>query len=150
MGIPKEFEGSLKPAPVDFRAAENLLKRARQDLASARFIHATDMEAGYTLLYDCMLHAALAFMAVSGVRTELMGKHKTVIRYMGHILGNAYQSQTEFYDRMRRKRHQFLYEPGLYECTEKEAAEAEKVAGEFLQLVSKKVREIHPQKELEF
>lgn len=147
--IPKEFEGILKSAPVDFRAAENLLKRARKDLASARFIHSADMEAGYTLLYDCMLHAALAFMAVSGVRPELMGKHKTVIRYMGYALGSAYQTQVEFYDRMRRKRHQFLYEPGFYECTEKETAEAEKVASEFLQLVSKKIREIHPQKELE-
>lgn len=148
--IPDELKASIKPCPADLRAAENLLKRARKDLSSARFIQASDPEAAYTLLYDCMLHVGLAYMAVSGVRPDVRGKHKTVIRYMAHVLGREYQDQIRFYDRMRRKRHQLIYEPRPGEATEKEIEEAERVAKGFLNTVSRKVREENPQKEWEF
>ena len=148
--IPEELEKRLKNSPADLKVAENFLKRARKDLLSAKRISSFDMEVAYTLLYDSMLRAGLAFMAVSGVRPEIVGKHKTVIGYMGYVLGKEYQDQVEFYDRMRKKRHFFIYEPGRYDCTEKEMQEAEKMASEFLNIVANKVRELHPQKEWEF
>ena len=65
-------------------------------------------------------------------------------------LGSRYESKMQFYDRMRRRRHQFLYEPGPYLCTEKEIADAEAVVREFIELISKKIKEKNPQKELNF
>lgn len=148
--IPEGLRATVKDCPVDFQAAENLIKRERKDLASARLVQPRDPEAAYTLLYDCMLHVGLAYMAASGVRPDIRGKHKTVIQYMAFALGKAYEDQTHFYDRMRRKRHHLIYEPGRYGTSEREMEEAEKVAQQFLRIVSKKIREENPQKELAF
>lgn len=148
--IPEELKGNLKSCPVDFRSAENFLRRARKDLSSARLILSSDVEGAYAFLYNCMLHAGLAYMATSGLRPDIRGKHKTVVRYMTHALGKSYQDSVYCYDRMRRKRHLLIYEPGRYGTTRREIEEAEKVAREFLTVVSKRVRERNPQKELDF
>lgn len=148
--VPEELKESLKPCPVDFHAAENLLRRARKDLDSARLIGPSDSEEAYALIYNCMLHVGLAFMAVSGVRPEIRGKHKTVIRYMAHVLGKEYEDQIHLYERMRRKRHLLVYAPGSAESTQKEAEEAEKVAKGFLLAVTKRIRREHPQREFGF
>ncbi|MBI3616305.1 MAG: hypothetical protein HY211_07290 [Candidatus Omnitrophica bacterium] len=126
------------------------MRRARKDLSSAQFIRSADLDAAYTLLYDCMLHVGLAYMAVSGVRPEMKGKHRTVIHCMGYILGKGYEEQIHFYDHMRRKRHQLIYEPGPYEATKKEFEDGEKVAKGFLTDVSKRIREENPQKSFDF
>lgn len=147
--LPEDLEKRIKPCPVDLVRVENLLRRARRDLASAQRLSDSDAEAAYTLLYDCLLHAGLAYMAMRGVRPDVRGKHKTVIQYTAEALGPNYKSQMEFYDRMRRKRHLLIYEPGPYACTEKEMEEAEKIAKEFLTLISTKIKELSPQKELD-
>ena len=144
-----ELEKRLKPCPVDFKRVEYFVKRARKDLASAELLSTTDLEAAYTLLYDGMLHAGLAFMAVSGIYPDVKGKHKTVVEYVAHKLGKGYESQMKFYDRMRRKRHQFIYEPGPIGCTQKEMEEARQAAQEFLKVISERIKEKSPQKELE-
>lgn len=150
MKIPKEFEKQIKPCPVDFTAAQNLIGRASKDLKTAHKIKRDDPEAAYTLLYDSMLHAGMACMAVYGFRADRHGKHKTVILFMAWVLGKKHEGPIDFYDRMRRKRHQFLYEPGTGDCTQKEIASAEKMAKQFLKLVILTIREKHPQKEFDF
>jgi len=89
-------------------------------------------------------------MAVAGVRPDIHGKHKTVIQYMAFALGKVYWDQIHVYDRMRRKRHHLIYEPGRYDTSERELGEAERVANQFLRAVSKKIREENPQEELGF
>ncbi len=148
-GIPEELKANLKSCPVDFRSAENFLKRARKDLSSARLIRSSDVEGSYAFLYNCMLHAGLAYMAASGLRPDVRGKHKTVVQYMTYALGKGYQDSVHFYDRMRRKRHLLIYEPGRYGTSRREIEEAEKVARDFLAVVSKAVRERNPQMELD-
>ncbi len=150
MKIPKELENQLKACPANFRSAENLIKRARKDLSTAALIQHDDREAAYTLFYDCMLHAGLACMSVLGYSPNLQGKHKTVVLFMEHVLGRKSKDLIEFYDRMRRKRHQFLYEPGLSDCTAKEILDAKKIAEEFLFKVVETLKDKHPQKELHF
>ncbi len=97
-----------------------------------------------------MLHAALAYLVSDGVQPDVRGKHKTVIDYVSHALGKSYESKMQFYDRMRRRRHQFLYEPGPFQCTEKEIADAQTVVKEFIVLISEKIKRQNPQKELDF
>ena len=147
--LPAELEKKLKPCPIDLKRVEYFIKRARKDFASAQLLSATDLEGAFTFLYDGMLHAGLAYMAVSGVYPDMRGKHQTVIEFAAHELGKNYESQMEFYDRMRRKRHQFIYEPGPMGCTLKEIEEANKVASEFLAVILTKIKEKSPQKELD-
>lgn len=150
MNIPKELENQLRSCPVNFQSADNLIKRARKDLTTAALIQHDDREAAYTLFYDCMLHSGLACMSVLGYSPNHHGKHKTVILFMEQVLGRKSIDLIEFYDRMRRKRHQFLYEPGLSDCTEKEIKDARKIAEEFLLKVVETIKAKHPQKELSF
>ena len=147
---PEDIQRRLKSCPVDFRRIENFIQRAQKDLVSARFIKHTDLEAAYQLLYEGMLHCALAYTVGDGFQPDIRGKHKTLIDYVAYALGKRYESKIKFYDRMRRRRHQFLYEPGPYQCTEKEIEDAETVVREFIELISRKIREKNPQKELDF
>lgn len=147
--LPENLEQKIKPCPADFRRVEHFIKRAKKDLATAELVRHSDLEVAYQLLYDGMLHSALAYMVSDGVQPDVRGKHKTVIDYVAHALGSRYQTKMEFYDRMRRRRHQFLYEPGPFHCTEKEFADAQTVVEEFIGLISQKIRERNPQKELD-
>jgi uncharacterized protein (UPF0332 family) len=146
--LPENLQQRIKSCPVDFRRVESFIKRAKKDLATAELIQESDLEVAYQLLYDGMLHASLAFMVSEGAQPDVRGKHKTVIDYIAQALGSRYQSKMEFYDRMRRRRHQFLYEPGPFQCTKKEIADARIVVKEFVALISDKIQTQNPQKEL--
>ena len=148
--LPENLKSRVKPCPLDFKRIENFIKRARKDFSTAKLIEKQDMEAAYQLLYDGMLHSALAYMVGDGVQPDFKGKHKTVIDYVAHAIGKRYESKIQFFDRMRRRRHQLLYEPGPYECTEKEVSDAEAVLKEFIALISNKIKEENPQKEFDF
>lgn len=148
--LPEDLQRRVKPCPVDFERIENFIKRAKKDLTSARLIKQFDLEAAYQLLYDGMLHSTSAYLVGDGLQPDIRGKHKTLIDYAAHALGKRYESKIQFYDRMRRQRHQFLYEPGPFHCTKKEIADAEKVVGEFIELISEKIRGKNPQKEFCF
>lgn len=147
--LPEELEKKLKSCPVDLKRVENFIRRAKKDLASAELLSETDLEGAYAFLYDTMLHAGLAYMSIAGVYPDIKGKHKTVIEYAAHELGENYQSQMKLYDRMRKKRHQFIYEPGPVGCTRKEMEEARQVAQEFLKIIAERIKEKSPQKELD-
>ena len=89
-------------------------------------------------------------MVGDGFQPDIRGKHKTLIDYVANALGKRYESKMQFYDRMRRKRHQLIYEPGPFLCTEKEITDARLASEEFLKLISEKIKKGHPQKELDF
>ena len=148
--LPEDLAKRIKPVPADFKKVEYLIQRAKKDLSAAAVLKQTDLEAAYQLLYDGMLHTALAYMVSDGAQPDIRGKHKTVIDYVAYALGKTYESKMQFYDRMRRKRHQFLYEPGPFQCSEKEIADARKVVQEFISLISDKIKAKNPQKELNF
>ena len=148
--LPEDLQRRIKSCPVDFKRIENFIGRAKKDLSSAGIIKHSDLEAAYQLLYDGMLHSALAYMVGDGFQPDIRGKHKTLIDYVARALGSRYESKMQFYGRMRRRRHQFLYDPGPYQCTEKEIVDAEAVVREFIELISKKIKEKNPQKELHF
>lgn len=144
------LENSIKSCPVDFQKIENLIQRARKDLSSAQLLQISDLEAAYQLIYDSMLHSALAYLVSDGVQPDIRGKHKIIITYVARALGSRYESKMQFYDRMRRRRHQLLYEPGPFHCTEKEISDALAVAQEFIMLITGKIKEKNPQKEFDF
>jgi len=148
--LPESLEDRIKSCPVDFKKVEHLIQRAKKDLSSAKFIQNQDLEAAYQLLYDGMLHTALALMASCGLQPAIPGKHKTVIEYVRHTLGKEVETKIAFYDRMRRRRHQLIYEPGPYHCTAKEIEDARAVLQEFILLVAQTIKDKNPQKEFHF
>jgi uncharacterized protein (UPF0332 family) len=143
--LPEDLKNRLKPCPVDWKRVNRFVKRAKQDLRSAKVLKSVDLEGAYEFLYDSMLHGGLAYLASRGIQPDIRAKHKTVIDYMAFALPKRYESKVQFYDRMRKKRHQLIYDPGPMGCTEKEFAEAERVAEEFLKLIESAIRSENPQ-----
>ena len=148
--LSEDLQKRIKPCPIDFGKIQYLIKRAKQDLKTAKLIRNSDPEATYQLLYEGMLHAALAYMVSDGVQPDIRGKHKTVIEYVAFRLGAHHEPNMEFYDRMRRKRHQLMYEPGPNECTEKELDDAQKAVRDFIALISAQIKENHPKNQFDF
>lgn len=142
-------EGLLKKCSVDYRAISNLLKRASKDLKTARRNLGKDDECAFNYAYNAMLRSGLAFMFSEGFRPDIKDKHLTVVRFASLILGDEFKRLINDYDFMRKKRNRFIYEPDI-PCSIKEAKDALKTAEEFVDKISKLIREKLPQKEFNF
>jgi len=142
-------EGAAKRCPADYKAVDNLLKRAHVDLKTARRNIRDDEECAYTFAYNGMLRAGLALMFSEGFRPDIKNKHQNIVRFASCILGKEYKNLINDYDRMRRKRNRFIYEPDV-PCSMKEAEDALKTADEFVRNIAKLIRKKHPQKEFSF
>jgi len=143
--ISKESKGSLlkqgliKKCPVDNKAIANLINRAYMDIKTARRNINDDQECAYNYAYNAMLRSGLALMLSEGFRPEIKDKHLTIVRFAGSILGDEFKRLINDYDFMRRKRNRFIYEPDI-PCSIKEAKDAMKTAGEFVDKVSKLIK----------
>lgn len=142
-------EGVIKRCPIDYKAISNLLQRAHVDLKTARRNIKADEECAYTYAYNGMLRTGLALMFSEGFRPDIKNKHQNIIRFASCILGKEFKALINNYDRMRRSRNRFIYEPDI-PCSLKEAKDAIKTAEKFVAKISGLIREKHPQKEFSF
>lgn len=142
-------ESLIKKCAVDYRAISNLLKRASKDLKTAKRNLGEDDECAFNYAYNAMLRSGLALMFSEGFRPDIKDKHLTVVRFVSSILGNEFKILINDYDFMRKKRNRFIYEPDI-PCSMKEAKDALKTAEEFVDKISKLIREKLPQKEFNF
>ena len=142
-------EGVIKKCPVDYKAVESLIKRAYVDLETAKRNKDDDQECAYNYAYNAMLRSGLALMFSEGCRPEIKDKHLTIVRFASSVLGDKFRILINDYDFMRKKRNRFIYEPDI-PCSMKEAKDAIKTAEEFVDKISKLIRERNPQKEIKF
>jgi uncharacterized protein (UPF0332 family) len=142
-------EGVIKKCPIDYRATINLIKRAYTDLRTAKRNLADDEECAYNYAYNAMLRSGMALMASEGFRPEIKDKHLTIVKFVSSILGEEFKNLINNYDFMRRKRHRFIYEPGI-PCSKKEAKDALQTAEEFLDAIHKLIKKKNPQQEFDF
>ena len=142
-------EGVIKKYPVDYRAINNLLKRAYIDLKTAKRNYGVDEECAYTYAYNALLRTGLALMFSYGFRPDIKNKHLTVVRFVTSVLGEDFRKLVGAYDIMRKKRHKFIYEPAL-PCSAKEAGDAIKIAEEFVNKISKIISSNDPQHKFKF
>ncbi|MBU0633717.1 MAG: HEPN domain-containing protein [Candidatus Omnitrophica bacterium] len=142
-------ENLIKKCPIDYKAISSLTKRAHIDLKTAKRNLDKDEECAFNYAYNAMLRSGLALMFSEGFRPDIKDKHLTVIRFVSIILGDEFKKLINDYDFMRKKRNRFIYEPDI-PCSMKEAKDALKTAGEFVDKISKLIREKFPQKEFNF
>jgi uncharacterized protein (UPF0332 family) len=142
-------EGLIKKCPVDFRATTNLITRAYKDLSTAKRNIDDDEECAYNYAYNAMLRSGMALMSSEGFRPEIKDKHLTIVKFVSSVLGNEFKALINNYDFMRRKRHRFIYEPGI-PCSHKEAKDALQTAEQFLDAINKLIKEKNPQLEFDF
>ncbi|MFH1563743.1 MAG: HEPN domain-containing protein [Nitrospirota bacterium] len=118
----------------DFKQIQNHLKRAIKDIRTAKATLEIDAEWTYTICYQAMLRAAKALMFVKGYRPKGKDQHKTVIQFAKDFLGEEFKTLIGKFDRMRRKRHDFIYEPDQ-PISEYEAQKALEDAEKFIKKI---------------
>ena len=137
-------KGLLKIQKVDFSHIEALLLRAQKDLVSAKANLKIDEEVTYNYAYLAMLRCGRSLVFMKGLRSVDGQQHKTIIELSGKILGEKFKNIIKKFDRMRRKRNQFTYDP-LMPVSVIEAENALKTAEEFVKKVLKIVQDVNPQ-----
>lgn len=136
----------LKPQPVDPEQVQRFLASAEKKLASARKALQIDEEACYQLAYEAMLKASLGLMLSFGVRPRsLPGHHVTIIEFAEKRLGKEYEKLIAMFDRMRRKRHQALYDVSGF-ISKQEAQNALEIAEQYLTIIGKAMKRRHLQR----
>lgn len=103
--------GLVEEIRPDFRQVSRLLGRALQDLSTARANMSIDKEWAYTIAYQAMLRAAKGIVMAEGWRTRGRDQPRTIVLLVGEILGEDARSLINGFDRMRRKRQDFMEEP---------------------------------------
>lgn len=123
------------------------IKRAQKDLVTAKATLTIDEEWAYTISYHAMLRAGRALMFSLGYRPKGKDQHKTVVDFCSEILGEDFKNLTNRFNRMRVKRHDFIYEPER-PIPKTEAVKSLESAEKFVKEITDKIRKTNPQKKL--
>ena len=142
-------QGLIKKQKVDFSQIEALLLRAQKDIVAAKANLEIDEEVTYNYAYLAMLRCGRSIVFIKGYRSVDGQQHKTIIELSGEILGEGFKNVIKKFDRMRRKRNQFTYDP-FVPVSKNEAENALKTAEEFVKKVLKIVQEENPQLRFNF
>ena len=108
-----ESQGFLKREKIGNDQVKALLMSAAKNIIAAEKNLAIDEEACYTLAYNAMLKTARALLFLQNYRPSDGRQHMTTIEVAGKILGKEFSSIIHMFDKMRKKRNQFIYEPLL-------------------------------------
>jgi len=142
-------QGLIKKQKVDFSQIKALLLRAQKNIVAAKANLKIDEEVTYNYAYLAMLRCGRSMVFMKGYRSVDGQQHKTIIELSGEILGEEFKSIVKKFDRMRRKRNQFTYDPFL-PVSKIEAENALKTAEEFVKIVLKLVQKENPQLRFSF
>ncbi len=94
-----------------------------------------------------MLQLARAIIYLHGYRPDDGQQHKTTIEAAGKILGQNFNDLIYRFDKMRKKRNQFIYEPAL-PLNREETISALKTAIAFYHQVKQYLERVEPQLKL--
>jgi len=117
---------------------DQALQRAARDLKTARKIIAEDWDWGFAVAYNAVLQASRGYMFSRGYRPAGAEGHKNTFAFMQIAMGGGYEEMMTYFDRMRNKRNQAIYDvAGL--ITETEARNLLAKAEEFVKVIRGKL-----------
>ncbi|NWF57204.1 MAG: HEPN domain-containing protein [Syntrophaceae bacterium] len=142
-----EAQGYIEKANFSSGQIKSNLNRAQLDLRTAKANLKMDEEWAYTIAYHAMLRAGRAFMFAPGYRPRGKDQHKTVVEFCSESLGKDFHHLTIRFNRMRLKRHDFIYEPER-PIPRTEAEKSLESAEEFVKEIVLRIEKMNPQKRL--
>lgn len=142
-----ESQGLIEKVTFNDKQIISNIKRAEKDLTTAMANLEIDEEWAYTISYHAMLRAGRALMFSLGYRPKGKDQHKTVVEFCSEILGEDFKNLTSRFNRMRIKRHDFIYEPER-PISKTEAIKSLESAEKFVKEIMRKIQKSSPQKKL--
>ncbi len=142
-----ENKGLIRETKINFKQIYDFLLRSRQDLQTSKSNLSIDEAWSYAIAYHAMLRAGRSLMMSFGYRPLGKDQHATVVRFTSIVFGNEFKDLIHKFDRMRRKRHNFIYEPNR-PIPRQEAEQAIADAEELLKQIRFVVKNKNPQKNL--
>jgi uncharacterized protein (UPF0332 family) len=126
--------GRIRREKISKTEIRQAVERAARDLKTARMIMAADWDWGFAVTYNAVLQASRAYMFAQGFRPASVETHKNTFAFMRLAMGKDYEDLIAYFDRMRHKRNQAIYDvAGL--ITETEARNLFSKATEFVRLI---------------
>jgi uncharacterized protein (UPF0332 family) len=120
---------------------EQALDRAERDLKTAQTLMAQDWDWSFAVAYDATLQASRAYMFAQGYRPSSNESHKNTFAFMRLAMGKEHEALIAYFDRMRNKRNQAIYDvAGL--ITETEARNILKKADGFVEMIRKELKRV--------
>jgi uncharacterized protein (UPF0332 family) len=117
---------------------ERLLELAGRDIRMAKVTMAEDWDWAFSIAYNAVLQSARAFMYSKGFRPAAEQGHKNSFAFLRAAFGEELASSIGYFDRMRKKRNQAIYDvAGL--ITEKEAKAILKHAVKFVDEIRRQI-----------
>ncbi|MBI5375751.1 MAG: HEPN domain-containing protein [Candidatus Schekmanbacteria bacterium] len=137
----------IKKQQPDFKQIKYQLKRTEKDLKTAESLLSIDLTWAFAVAYHAMMRASKALMFSKGFLPTSKQSHKTIIEFTRLIMGDEYENIISRFNRMRRKRHDFIYDSQNH-ITTQEAETAIDTAKKLIEKIKDFVTKENPQKEL--
>lgn len=137
----------IKKQKPDFRQISKQLQRALKDLKTAEANLKIDLTWSLAIAYHAMIRAGKALMYSKGYLPTTKKSHKTIVEFTKLILGNEYHTLISKFNRLRRKRHDFIYDSENH-ITNQEAKSSLIIAKKLIDQIIALVKSENPEKNL--
>ena len=136
----------IKRQKPDFKQISYQLQRALKDLKTAEANLKIDLTWSLAIAYHAMIRAGRALMYSKGYLPTTKRAHKTIVEFTKLILGHEYDTLVSRFNRLRRKRHDFIYDSKNH-ITESEAKSSLETATKLINKIVDLVRKENPEKD---
>ena len=126
--VKDNFAKKVKPDPTQIK---HQLNRAVQDLVTAQANLKIDATWALTIAYHAMIRAGRALMYAQGYLPTTNQTHKTIVEFTKIKLGDDFHELVAKFNRLRRRRHHFIYDSENHVNAE-EARSALETAKKFI------------------
>ena len=137
----------IKKIKPDFKQITFQLRRSQKDIKAAEANLNIDLTWSFTIAYHAMIRAGRVLMFAKGYLPTTKNSHKTIVEFTKLILGEEYKEAASKFNRMRRKRHDFIYDSKNH-ITSSEARTSIETAKKLINKISVFIKEQNPQKKL--
>ena len=141
--------GLIKRQAANFRQIESQILRAEKDLRTFNLVINDDPEWASAIAYQAMLRAGRALLFSYGFLPVEKQQHKTVVEITAKMLGAKFNLTVKQFDRLRKKRHVFLYD-SEDSNNFTEAKKAIAIADELIKEIKERIKKLNPQQTFKF
>lgn len=142
MGYKELLDNNLiKPFKAQDQQIRKQMELARRDLKAAKAMLGVNSDWTYNIAYNAILQAVRALMYTAGFRPVGEGQHKTAILFAELALGEKFEDEVNFFDKMRTKRNQSVYDTAGI-VSEDEAKQSLEFARIFIGKIEEALKEI--------